>query len=113
MCRRWARWAFFVGIAVSFGIAIYPKNLNIILLNYSDKLDHAVIFFLSAFFLKLGWNVQTVRIIVVLLFYGLLMEFVQIFLPAHTADWKDFIADIVGLVPGIMVGIVAQRKCKQ
>jgi VanZ family protein len=113
MCRLWARWAFFVGIVVSFSVAVYPKDLNVALLDYSDKLDHAVVFFVSALLLKLGWNAKTLHVVVLLLFYGLLMEFIQMFLPVHTADWRDFIADIVGLAIGVMVGTVVQRRCKQ
>lgn len=111
-CSKMARWAFYLGIAVSFALSVYPEDPHLPLLGYSDKLDHAVIFFLSAVFFKVGWNIRTVWLIGLLLFYGALIEGVQIFLPSHTSDWKDFLADIVGMIPGIFVGEWIRKGCR-
>jgi len=112
-CSRLARLAFFVGIAVSFGISVYPGDPHIPLLEYSDKLDHAFIFFVSAVLLKLGWGIRTLYVVGLLLFYGALIEGVQFFIPIHhTADWRDFAADIAGMVPGLFVGNILLKWCR-
>jgi VanZ family protein len=107
-----ARWALYLGVAVSLALSVYPGDLHLPLLSYSDKFDHAVIFFLMAVCSKAGWHIRTVWLIGLLLFYGALIEGVQLFLPAHTSDWKDFLADIVGMIPGILMGNWIGRRCR-
>lgn len=49
------------------------------------------------------------RIFVVILSYGLFIEFVQSFLPWRAAEFIDVIADLVGILLYFIVVAVSQR----
>lgn len=54
-------------------------------------------------------NMMYLRIFVVILSYGLFIEFVQSFLPWRAAEFIDVIADLVGILLYFIVVAVSQR----
>ena len=68
----------------------------------SDKLDHFAAFGSLAFVavLGVGWHAWQ-RIALALLGYGVLIEFVQAFIPTRTAEALDVLADSVGITLGL------------
>lgn len=67
-----------------------------------DKLDHFAAFGALAFVavLGFGWHAR-LRIALALLGYGVLIEFVQAFIPTRTAEAMDVLADGVGITLGL------------
>lgn len=69
----------------------------------ADKLVHAVLFAVLAFLVLRSLRaagpiprVWRVAVVVVVALYGGLTEWVQASLPARTASWGDFVADLAG-----------------
>jgi len=69
----------------------------------SDSFAHAVLFFPWSFFIlsfkKIRWNIW----ILIGLAFGILMEFVQYFIPYRSFSFMDMLADAVGIVLGMIV----------
>jgi VanZ family protein len=70
-----------------------------------DKANHALAFASLAF--SAVWALwqrprQWLRLVAVLLAYGIGIEIAQSFLPPREADWHDVVADSVGIVLGLL-----------
>jgi VanZ family protein len=98
-------------VLISFVFSVYPGGIHWPILRWSDKLDHGVVFMTAGFLLRMGWNLSYVSAFGLLAFYGVFIEFVQIFTAGHTADWLDFAADISGLLFGLFLTYFARKRC--
>ncbi len=66
---------------------------------FSDKLAHALIFFVLSFLLS-HWLQSRYGLwsIVALALFGLLIEVIQYYLPWRSFSWRDWFADIFGIL---------------
>ena len=80
-----------------------------------DKIIHAGEFFV---FTLIGYKTfsyymenkgRRVRLISTSLFYGGLTEFSQLFFPYRTASWLDFLANLFGIVAGLMAMLIIEK----
>jgi len=78
----------------------------------SDLLNHTMAFtVLYLLFERAHPNVSTMTRVSLLLFYGIMIEVVQYFLPTRSADPYDVIADSTGIVIAILL-IRLLRRCR-
>jgi hypothetical protein len=104
------RWLFILAVLVSFIFSVYPGGVHWPILRWSDKLDHTIVFMVSGFLLRLGWHLSWLKTFGLLMFYGALIELSQLFTVGHTADWMDFVADVVGLVLGLALTAFVKKR---
>jgi len=66
---------------------------------FSDKLAHAIIFFILAFLLSHWLGKQYgILAITALILFGLLIEVIQYYLPWRSFSYRDWAADIIGVI---------------
>lgn len=70
----------------------YPQNIPNL-----DKVGHIGSFFMLSWLAYLAYRPRWYWIVLELAFYGIMIEFIQSFLPYRSADVKDFMADMVGV----------------
>lgn len=74
--------------------------------DHSDKLLHAMTFLtLSVWFSGQYRPPAYLRVGLALLLFGLLIEFCQFMVGYRTADWRDMVANTVGVIVGFSVAI--------
>ena len=79
----------------------------------NDKLGHALVFFLLGYLGWTGWH--RTRFIglmfAFLVFYGLLIEVVQYYVPGREFSLLDWAADIAGLIAAWTVVLLKKCQC--
>lgn len=112
----------FLVLIITF-LSVYPFSSGIDLpqFQYQDKLIHSLMYVALGFviFYDTYQNKKTVEkrrciLVIVLIFplvFGGLIEIIQAaFFPPRTAEWLDWVADIVGSVGGFMLAILILRN---
>lgn len=87
--------AFFVcaGAILYIALAPVPDHPT---LSYSDKLNHALAFFVLGSLGSIAWPAGARALLGGLAGYGILIELLQWPVPGHNADPLDVVADLVG-----------------
>ncbi|WP_457569029.1 VanZ family protein [Desulfurobacterium sp.] len=89
---------FFLSILIIYLLSVMPAQD---LPPTNDKLNHIAAFcylsFLGSFSFKMG------RLFLMLFIYGIFIEFTQFFIPGRYCDWKDVVADVVGILTGLIL----------
>lgn len=99
----WQR-LFFLALVVSYTLSILPGEAVAPLFNWSDKLNHAVAFWVLAFLLQMGWKkITAFKTTVLLMLYGAFIEFSQLFAIRRSAELADVAADSIGIVLGLIL----------
>lgn len=90
-------------IVILIGCLTPHDHLPDLLLSWSDKLQHAAIFGLfTVLWIRAGWSLWAAVVIGIL--FGGLIEVLQYILPINrSADWRDLLADAVGVVLGAVL----------
>ena len=103
---------FWMTVAGAGVLAVVPGDaLPQSLFGFWDKAQHVLAFSVMAVLGVLAYRGRWVRVAFGLLLYGLLIEFIQSFLPWRSAEVLDFVADSVGLALGEIIGYyVAKLK---
>ena len=96
--RRTGRLLFALALVLVFAGSVMKIPLGPGL-RFSDKVGHAVVFFLLAALAQLGYAERrtVARLMLALLGYGLFIELVQALLPWRQFSWLDWAADAVGI----------------
>lgn len=101
---RWRTFWFLLGIGGLVAIlwlAISPLPRIMPPVTWSDKVLHLVVFCgLMVWFAALFPRRHYLAVLIALLLYGLLMEFLQSMVPDRAAEFADVVADIAGLLLG-------------
>jgi VanZ family protein len=95
---------FWIPLAVVSWLAFTPSPPEAVS-RVSDVILHAMAFTYLTFALGLAHDQRPLRIAVLMLGYGVLIEVVQSLIPERSAELKDVLVDAAGIV----VGIVALR----
>lgn len=75
--------------------------------NIWDKLKHSFAFFTLYILFSLSYEKQTITSkSLLLLFYGILIEFIQYFIPNRYFSFLDVLADTIGILIGIFFLII-------
>lgn len=68
-----------------------------------DKSNHALAFLVLGYLGSLCWPAVAPRVVVALAAYGAAIEVAQATLTTtHVGDWKDWVADLVGLLLAVL-----------
>lgn len=103
--------------------SLLPKyNVPQQFLQLSDKLLHVLMYFILCFLVGIGLSKQnkypeaSVKAIVIAVVYstfiGLLMEVLQEFVPGRFGDWKDVVANILGVIVAIPLLFWIRSRCQ-
>jgi len=92
---------FFFALIGSYTLSVLPGEVVAPLFHWSDKLNHAGAFLVLAFLMRMGWKVDYVKAVVLLIFYGAFIEFSQLFAVHRSAEFADVVADMVGIFIGL------------
>jgi VanZ family protein len=78
----------------------------------SDKFLHALAFFTLAFLSDLSFpsGKLLLRKLIFLLFFGIFIELVQVYLPWRSAEMMDLVADCAGMVLYLVPVSVVRRR---
>ena len=90
------RTGFVVALVTAYALALRPVPEAFHGVMSEDKLLHAFAFFAMTSLGLLGWPRAAVRIVLLMLVYGVAMEVGQSFVPARAGDPADWLADAVG-----------------
>lgn len=104
MIRRWTsltrwRWAFALCLVVVLALALMPPRLPMPTTGW-DKTNHVLAFAVLAVLGRLSYPGRTAAVLLGLLAYGGAIEVLQALTPYRTADFRDLLADGVGLLLG-------------
>jgi VanZ family protein len=98
------------GLVLILGLALVPMS-GPIPMEQGDKLLHALAFaFLANWFLGIVDDGLTLRVLAGLGLYGLLIEFLQSFVPYRSADPYDVLADLGGITIGWLLATAGLRR---
>jgi VanZ family protein len=91
---------FLTSIFILYGTLKVSSGEHFIDFPYSDKLIHALAFFLLAFLLnRSSSNIERrIRNVIALLSFGILIEVLQSFTGYRTASLGDVLADLLGIL---------------
>ena len=90
------RAGFVVALVTAYVLALRPVPEALHGVMSEDKLLHAFGFFVMTTLGLLGWPRAALRIVLLMLAYGVAMEVGQSFVPARAGDPADWLADAVG-----------------
>jgi VanZ family protein len=74
-----------------------------------DKSNHLLAFAVMAMLGRRAYPGRTVRVLLGLLAYGVLIEILQSLTPDRMAEWADLLADSLGLALAVVLNTIAKR----
>ncbi len=92
---------FYLALIGSYTLSVLPGETVAPLFVWSDKLNHTVAFLVLAFLLRMGWKIDYLKVVVLLISYGAFIEFSQLFAINRSAELADVAADTVGIFIGL------------
>ena len=101
------RLAFGICVMAVLVLALMPTDVPMPSTGW-DKSNHLLAFSVMALLGRRAWLGRTMALLAGLLAYGALIEVLQSFTPNRSADWRDLVADAVGLALGWGAGRLAQ-----
>ena len=93
------RLAFGICVMAVLVLALMPTDVPMPSTGW-DKSNHLLAFSVMALLGRRAWPGRTMVLLAGLLAYGALIEVLQSFTPNRSADWRDLVADAVGLALG-------------
>ena len=93
------RLAFVVCVLAVLVLALVPTDVPIPSTGW-DKSNHLLAFSVMALLGMRAFPGRTMAVLAGLLAYGVLIEVLQSYTPSRSADWRDVVADAVGLTLG-------------
>ncbi len=94
---RALRLAFAASLSVVLVLSLWPMPEPPPLHTGWDKTDHLAVFVALGLLGLRSWPQHRARVLVGLLAYGALIEVLQGFTGYRQADWRDFVADAIGV----------------
>jgi LPXTG-motif cell wall-anchored protein len=94
--------AFWVATVAVGVLALLPASLPLPSTGW-DKSNHSLAFAVLGLLGAVCWPQLVVRVWVALAAYGAAIEVAQTFTETRTGDWRDWCADVVGLVIAALV----------
>ena len=95
---RHLRAVFWLALVSLLALALLPSNTVQDVMLFSDKVMHALAFFVLATLGYWSYPRHIVYVIGGLLFYGALIEFFQALTETRAPEWGDWLADGVGII---------------
>lgn len=101
--RRLLRLAFLGAVLAILVLALWPASEPLPIQTGWDKADHALAFATLAVLGVLAWPRIWKQVLVALLSYGGLIELMQGLTSYRQADWRDLLADAIGVLLGLVL----------
>lgn len=104
---------FIIAGAIAILSLLPPRSaLN---LGSKDKISHFVAYFILSLNAFLVWDVsrKSIWLILALICYGMILEFLQGFVPGRDANWLDASANSVGVTIGALTFICCRVLMKK
>lgn len=94
----------FIIIAVAIAILSLLPPKSALNLGSKDKISHFIAYFTLSINAFLAWriSIKSIWLILVLISYGLLLEFLQGFVPGRDSSWMDALANSAGVLIGAL-----------
>ena len=90
-----------MALVVSYVAAVIPQNLAPNIGGMSDKGHHILAFVVLGLLLRLGYKIKYWHALLLLVAYGVLIEFSQLYAVNRSAEINDIVADLVGSFIGL------------
>jgi len=87
---------FFIALAVSLHLFLAQGLNSGISIPHIDKVAHFIVFFGLSLLFDLGFSQSKSRALLLALFYGIAVEWLQSFIPGRQASIPDIIFDMLG-----------------
>ncbi len=95
------RIVFWLAMIVSYAFAVMPDTLAPHIPEVSDKAHHVFAFVVLGILLRFSYHIGYWYALLILIGYGVFIEFSQYFLPTRSADYEDVVADLIGSFIGL------------
>lgn len=93
---------FFTYLAIIFYLAVTPQEVDVVK-NSWDKLNHFAAFFVLYVLLTFSFNkINIFYRFLISLSFGIFIEIIQYFLPNREFSLLDVLADVIGIILGIL-----------
>jgi VanZ family protein len=96
---------------------VYPvqeiEDTYYALIPHADKFVHLVLYTFFAFVAYLGYNNKMgieIQLIARIILYGMIIEFMHLFIPYRAFEWQDILANTGGTAFGIIFAIFLDRE---
>jgi len=103
--RQTWRWLTFMLVAAVCYLALTPAPPRALDTGW-DKANHALAFAAMALSASFGFPASRLRKLIpllALLFFGVAIEVLQLWVPSRSSDWHDVLADVVGIAAGALL----------
>jgi VanZ family protein len=90
-----------LALLVSYIAAVVPQDMAPVLGSLNDKSHHILAFVILGLLLRLGYQINYWYALLLLLGYGILIEFSQIYAVNRSAEQADVVADLIGSFIGL------------
>jgi len=89
-------------------LAIVPQDVAPSL-EWGDKGNHILAFVVLTLLLRLGYRVSIFTSVFSMFGFGIFIEISQYFTPTRCADYRDVIADFIGILLGLLIVFFMDR----
>ena len=90
-----------MALVVSYVAAVIPQDLAPNIGGMSDKGHHVFAFIVLGILLRLGYKIEYWHALLLLVGYGVLIEFSQLYTVNRSAEMNDILADFIGSFIGL------------
>ena len=94
---------FWTALVSSYILAILPQSEVPKITPLSDKGNHFIAFATLTLLLFYAYRVSYVKNTLLMFFYGLWIEFSQLFTVNRQGEWADVVADTIGILIGLII----------
>ncbi len=106
------RTLFWLALIGSYIFAVVPQDMAPKVGSLSDKSIHFIAFAVLTLLLRFAYSITWFQTFLLLLVYAVFIEFSQFFTPNRSAELLDVVADIIGIVIGLLFYLFAERVIK-
>jgi len=102
---------FFAGFIGFFSLLPLEKAISS---SFYDKFDHFIAYAILAITTKIAWPLRdNFHIILIVCFYGAIIELCQNFSPGRNPDFLDMLANAFGAISGVVSVIMMKKRIKK
>jgi len=96
------RWLFWITIVAVYILAMLPQE-SAPSLGWGDKGNHILAFVVMSILLILSYRISLTKVALLMVAYGVWIEISQYFTPTRSADYRDVVADSIGVAIAILI----------
>lgn len=104
------RWTFAAALLVVLALSLWPMPEEPTLSTGWDKTDHVATYLLLGWLGLASWRHRSGRVLIGLLAYSVVIEWLQSLTASRTGDWGDVIANALGLLSAAAAIAMAEAR---